>query len=62
MMLHSEGNNSTKLLLNNLTGMTTSGYIINPVNSNLETCLPVDHEVGGDPYMSFIDSDKFSPI
>ena len=78
MMMHSEGNSSTKLLLNNLTGMTTSGYMFNQMGhqqpashrddkAGTGTTIftmppgPVDHD-GCDPYMSFIDSDKFSPI
>ena len=62
------------MLLNNLTGMT-SGYLNNKVGQPLVSyrdekggaavtifAPQISHPSGGDPYMSFIDSEKFSPI
>lgn len=72
--------NSTRVLFNNLTGMTSGYKLGQPLGSQREdkTAMAttifrgqqmVDHtedrdlqEGEGDLYMSFIDSDKFSPI
>ena len=67
MKLPSEGASSTKQVLNNITGCTSS-YAINQHNLGVDMRSSKlvagynDEPVGGDPYMSFIDSDKFSPI
>ena len=69
MMLHSDGgNSSTKLFLNNMTGMTSGDMINNKIlQSHRDEKAGTGTTIfamppGSDPYMSFIDSDKFSPI
>ena len=60
--------NLAKVVLNNITGCTSSyannNFQLGAVDMRSSKLVSGynDGPVGGDPYMSFIDSDKFSPI